>query len=335
MAITAGQDILASDFIYASERNATKSNDVGRVPKLEADGYLDPEFFEEVADRQVFEVTDLGDNTTQYDITNPSGTTFRYTYDGTGTDPGISASTVPTGSYVRIRITSTGVDSVNAGIFQVTGSGTNYFEVTNASGSVESNKLFTLQVTDTQTWTKPTGAKFVEVEVIAGGGSGTGGSTGAGGGAGAYAYKLYNANVLGSTEDVFVGLGGVGKNTNGVDGQDSTFDAITATGGDGATGSTGGSSVSASGGDININGEAGTNSTSIGVTAYSGFGGNSIKYGQGGRLKIYGTGAGGGIQGEDATGYGAGGGGCVRGASGTYRGGDAGNGLIIITTYFL
>ena len=29
----------------------------------------------------------VGDSTTQIDITNPSGTTFRYTWDSTGTDP--------------------------------------------------------------------------------------------------------------------------------------------------------------------------------------------------------------------------------------------------------
>jgi hypothetical protein len=31
--------------------------------------------------------TTMGSATTQFDITNPAGTTFRYTWDGTGTDP--------------------------------------------------------------------------------------------------------------------------------------------------------------------------------------------------------------------------------------------------------
>jgi len=44
-----------------------------------------------------------GTSTSQFDITNPAGTTFRYTWDGGGTDPGItSAETIPcddTGEY--------------------------------------------------------------------------------------------------------------------------------------------------------------------------------------------------------------------------------------------
>ena len=40
MAITAGSDTLASDFINNSTRNGTPSNDAGRVPKLESDGKL-------------------------------------------------------------------------------------------------------------------------------------------------------------------------------------------------------------------------------------------------------------------------------------------------------
>lgn len=40
MAITAGEDILAADFIDESARNATPSNDSGRVPKLESSGFL-------------------------------------------------------------------------------------------------------------------------------------------------------------------------------------------------------------------------------------------------------------------------------------------------------
>lgn len=79
-----------------------------------------------------------GSSTTQFDITNPSGTTFRYTYDGTGTDPSISATTCPIGSYVYLNAQN--FASGNKGVFVVTGSGSNYFEVTNASGVVESNK---------------------------------------------------------------------------------------------------------------------------------------------------------------------------------------------------
>jgi len=44
MAITAGQNALASDFITESEKDATPSNDAGRVPQLESDGKLDGYF---------------------------------------------------------------------------------------------------------------------------------------------------------------------------------------------------------------------------------------------------------------------------------------------------
>jgi len=40
---------------------------------------------------------------TQFDITDEGDGTFRYTYDGTGTDPGISASTVQVGNDVIIN----------------------------------------------------------------------------------------------------------------------------------------------------------------------------------------------------------------------------------------
>lgn len=80
----------------------------------------------------------VGDGTTQFDITNPSGTTFRYTYDTTGTDPAISSATFPIGSYVLVGAQN--FNAANNGIFIVTGVGANYFEVTNASGVVESNK---------------------------------------------------------------------------------------------------------------------------------------------------------------------------------------------------
>ncbi len=83
-------------------------------------------------------LTTIGGSTTQFDITNTSGTTYRYTWDTTGTDPVISATTVPVGTYVLIGAQN--FNSANNGLFVVTGSGTNYFEVTNASGVVESNK---------------------------------------------------------------------------------------------------------------------------------------------------------------------------------------------------
>lgn len=79
----------------------------------------------------------LGDNTTRWDITNPAGTTFRYTYDGTGTDPG-NLSTLISGATVIISASSS-FNINNEGQFTITGVGAAYFEVANAAGVVESN----------------------------------------------------------------------------------------------------------------------------------------------------------------------------------------------------
>lgn len=80
----------------------------------------------------------FGDSTTQYSITNPSGTTYRYTWNGSGTNPGISLSTLPIGT--PLVIAGDNFNAVNNGNFITTGAGTNYFEIANASGVVESNK---------------------------------------------------------------------------------------------------------------------------------------------------------------------------------------------------
>lgn len=80
----------------------------------------------------------VGSSTTRFDVTNPAGTTFRYTYDGTGTNPGITTATFPTGA--TVNITATNMATGNEGQFTITSSGVNYFEVTNASGVVEADK---------------------------------------------------------------------------------------------------------------------------------------------------------------------------------------------------
>ncbi len=79
----------------------------------------------------------IGASTTQFDITK-SVNTVRYTYDGTGTNPGINATSMPVSSTVYIN--GTNFNAANNGTFTITASGSNYFEITNASGVVESNK---------------------------------------------------------------------------------------------------------------------------------------------------------------------------------------------------
>ena len=83
------------------------------------------------------DILELGNSTTQFDITNPAGTTFRYTYDTNGIDPNID-------HHMRIGtvvvINAQNFAAGNKGTFTITGVAANYFEVTNASGVVESNK---------------------------------------------------------------------------------------------------------------------------------------------------------------------------------------------------
>ena len=87
--------------------------------------------------------------------------------------------------------------------------------------------------TSSTTWTKPTGAKVVEVICIGGGGGGGSGRKGAadtsrlggsGGGGGACAKNTFYADLLGASETLTVGAGGTGgasvsvNSTNGNDG---------------------------------------------------------------------------------------------------------------------
>lgn len=72
---------------------------------------------------------------TRYDVTNPTGSTMRYTYDGTGTDPTITTTDPPVGSAICIA----GFATANNGCFIVSATASDYFEVYNPSGSAETN----------------------------------------------------------------------------------------------------------------------------------------------------------------------------------------------------
>lgn len=80
----------------------------------------------------------IGDSTTRFDITEPVADTIRYTYDGTGTNPSISATTFPIGALLTID--GENFNANNNGNFIVTGSGANYFEVLNPTGVAENDK---------------------------------------------------------------------------------------------------------------------------------------------------------------------------------------------------
>ena len=283
--------------------------------------------------------TSLGSSTTQFDITNTSGTTYRYTYDGTGTDPNFSSVNNPVGSLIQFRCQN--FTAANNGLFVVTNSGTNFVEVTNASGVGELNKTIGTgsvqrQTSANGTWTKPTNLRYITVEVAGGGGAGGTGvnnsRTGGGGGAGGYSSKQIPAFSLGSTEKFMVGAL-LCPSTFGV------TQGIVGYGGTSATGTSPGAGGTASGGDINLTGTGGNGGISIANVAGGGASGGSNPIGIGG-----GGGAGGldaagssvaGASGGNGTGYGAGGGG---GGVGNGVGGGGGTGTtggIIITEYYV
>ena len=260
----------------------------------------------------------FGGTSSQFDIKNPSGTTFRYTFDLTGYDPLITSSNPTIGTILDIQ--AAGFAAGNKGIFVVTGSGTNYFEVTNVSGVVESNKTIGGgYIAVAYQWQKPAGLLYIDIEVQGGGASGdsdSSTSTGGGGGGGGYSKKRLYASELGATEYVTIGNGGV-WNVSRFSGGNSSFGSHATA--NGAVGQGGGA---ASGGDINITGGdggggAGTSGSSGGLR--QDFGGQSF-------LGHFGIGTTSG--GLSAIGYGAGGGG------GETAGGSGGQGIVIVTEYY-
>jgi len=84
-------------------------------------------------------VTNFGSTDSQFDITNPSGTTFRYTWDGTGTDPNFVDNQMVVGD--KVVINSSTFNAANNGTFTVAAVDNSYFEIINASGVAEANKV--------------------------------------------------------------------------------------------------------------------------------------------------------------------------------------------------
>ena len=108
--------------------------------------------------------TTLGDATTQVDITNPTGSTYRYTYNLTGTSPLFGAK-LAIGDWVWINAQN--FSNANNGKFQVTAKDTNYFDVTNVNGIAETNKtLGTGWINKASTTGEPIGLVADEETVI-------------------------------------------------------------------------------------------------------------------------------------------------------------------------
>lgn len=292
------------------------------------------------------ESTSIGGSTTQFDITNPSGTTFRYTFDSTGTDPTIDCTANPIGSLINFQAQN--MTAANNGVFVLTGCGSNYVEVTNASGVAEVNKtLGTGYVVEsgTSTWSKPSGLKYIVVKAIGGGGGGAGSTTAdsgcGGGGGGGYSEEIIQASSLNSSEYYIVGAGGEagpGSGGSGGTGRISNFgNYLYATGGGGGncTGNDYSGGVGGLGfnGTLNIKGGGG-NSSSDGTGVSNGGAGGSSALGGG----AYGPSkaSGGGIAGIAGGAYGGGGSGATNpgGDGSDYAGGAGGAGALIITEHF-
>lgn len=139
---------------------------------------------------------------------------------------GVNVSTITTGTLPVAR-GGTGLGTVGTSGNVLTSNGTAW--VSQAAGGGANIQTFAAS----GTYTKPPGAKFVQVEMWGAGGGGGGPATGYGGGGGAYTYKMFAAPAVGATETVTVGAGG-GSN---VAGGATTFGTLLYAGGGGTYGS--------------------------------------------------------------------------------------------------
>ena len=96
--------------------------------------------FGSITDLRIGSASIIGDNTTVIGVTNPVGTTYRYTYTS-GVDPHIGLLWQQVGDYFSFTGFSAGNNLTNA---VVTGVGLNYVEFTNAAGVVESKSSVTI-----------------------------------------------------------------------------------------------------------------------------------------------------------------------------------------------
>lgn len=196
-----------------------------------------------------------------------------------------------------------------------------------ADGKIDGAFLRTPQIltfTSSGTWTKDAGLKYVIVEVQGAGGRGD--SCG-GGGSGAYSRKTILASALGATESITIGAASVGS------GNTSFGTHVTCGNGGNASGDTGGSAGTASGGDFNLNGQAGQE----GFGSLGGGAGGSSFLGFGGPYTAPGnaTNTRGGLSGS---GFGAGGAGNADATDGSPDasggGGNGTAGVVIVTEYY-
>lgn len=255
-----------------------------------------------------------------------------------GTHKDVNADSVTTPDLTATAATATDLTVTNAPTFTI-------------GGAIYKESQYYLNSGSPHTWTKPTGLKFVVVEVQGGGGGGGGTpatsastwSAGGGGGGGAYARKKILAGDLGATETVTVGAGGASNSgTSGGSGGNSSFGAhCTANGGaGGATGTApstqgcvvnGGAGSSSGSGDLVMpggDGNWGFTQTGNNNVGGGGHGGNSY-------LGASRNGNAANTSGQTGRNYGGGGSGSARAGSQPATGGGAGApGIVIVHEYF-
>ena len=193
--------------------------------------------------------------------------------------------------------------------------------------------------TSSDTWTKPTGLKYIIVEVVGGGGGGAGNTTAnttsGGGGGGGYSKELLAASALGATETYAVGAAGAaGASSGGTGGTGGTSSFGTspflqATGGVGGTFDphTGGAGGVGSSGILNVAGGGGGAGGNA-ATGPAGAGGSSV---YGGGAPGRGSAEAAGIAGGN---YGGGGGGAYNTSGADTAGGAGAAGVVIVTEYY-
>jgi hypothetical protein len=198
--------------------------------------------------------------------------------------------------------------------------------------------------TANDTWNRPTGCTYIEVEVVGAGGGGGGALNGAlrfggGGGAGSWAKKRISSPA--ASYAIVVGTGGAGGSNTGTAGgagTDTTVGSTVVVGKGGSGGSPANTGTTAVGGN---GGVAGTGDITIkGGDGFSGFSTSSATYhaGWGGQSPIYGrpvslnlvTPPEAGTAGE---GYGNGGRGGVSTSGVGALGGSGANGIVVIRAY--
>jgi hypothetical protein len=209
------------------------------------------------------------------------------------------------------------------------------------------------------TYTPSPGMVYTIIEAVGGGGGGGGGAAtnasvagGGGGGAGGYSRGAFSATTIGASQAITIGAAGTGAtagaNTGGTGGNTTVGTLISANGGNGGLGSVasnlscadGGLGANATGGSLNLHGQAGLTSFATylsGIAAgFGGAGGNSL-FGSGGSSQGTATTSNDAVTGANGFLYGAGGAGGVSlsavGAASAVGGGNGSAGYVIITEY--